>query len=133
MSDRVDDSEMALEGATLILWSLSLSCVLSCSTASALSHEDVAIFPRPFSATLLSSLNTYRPRVLLAPSTASDEFAHSLPCDTRWCGWEGKLFAAAAVDRLAAVMSAFTIVILAETLLLHASAGGTLLPAEPRF
>ena len=65
--------------------------------------------------------------MLLAPSTASDEFAHSLPCDTRWCGWEGKLFAAAAVGRLAAVMSAFTIVILAETLLLHASAGGTLL------
>jgi len=44
-----------------------------------------------------------------------------------------KFFAAAAVVRLAAVMSAFTIVILAETLLLHASAGGTLLPAEPRF
>ena len=63
--------------------------------------------------------------MLLAPSTASDELSHLLPCDTRWCGWEGKIFAAAAVVRLAAVMSAFTIVILAETLLLQASAGGT--------
>ena len=30
--------------------------------------------------------------MLLAPSTASDELSHLLPCDTRWCGREGKTF-----------------------------------------